>query len=187
MLIFPDECSGTAPDFQPPCRDNEQCTNTFAGFTCSCRCGYTKTSDDTIDPQCTKASDQVCDPWESLKAWYTFDDTLANQHRTAYLGKAEDSRAMLKRDRAQVKNLPTHIYSVNSAAGKALRLEGARLQRAFKTHPTGGRPGVVHVRGGPEKPFLAQFSLVGSFRQIRMGLSRGLAFNPWKADPFLHR
>lgn len=128
MLIFPDECSGTAPDFQPPCRDNEQCTNTFAGFTCSCRCGYTKTSDDTIDPQCTKASDQVCDPWESLKAWYTFDDTLANQHRTAYLGKAEDSRAMLKRDRAQAKNLPTHIYSVNSAAGKALRLEGARLQ-----------------------------------------------------------
>ena len=123
-----DECSGDAPAHQPRCEGNEMCTNTVGSYTCTCRCGYTATSTDPRNPKCKEAKDEICSPQGGLKAWYTFDDTLANQQPTSYLGRLADSRARVRRDAAKAKQASKESYSISSAAGKSLRLQGARLQ-----------------------------------------------------------
>jgi hypothetical protein len=45
---------------------------------------------------------------------------------------------------------------------------------------------MVHVRGRTEESVAADFSLVGSGRQIGMRLPRHVAFDAWKLNPIPH-
>jgi hypothetical protein len=61
-----------------------------------------------------------------------------------------------------------------------------RPQRAFEIHPARGWVPVIQVGRGTEKTFLADFPLVGAFRQVGMRLARRPALNLWKVNVTFH-
>src|SRR6185312_6196073 len=66
-----------------------------------------------------------------------------------------------------------------------LRVEGARAQRPLELHPAGRRAAVIDMRRRAEEAVAPDLALIGSFRQVGMGLARGPALDARELDPVL--